>query len=71
MPERKTLGVALIIMGVLANNYVYLHDIIFGAGVTELGPKSIPSIIISGRGHDRISWMSAGSCSISRFSPFP
>ena len=30
MPERRTLGVALIIMGVLANNYVYLHDLILG-----------------------------------------
>ena len=37
----------LIIFGVFANNYVYLHDIIFGEGVTQLGPKSIPSIIIT------------------------
>ena len=30
MFENKRLGAALIIIGVLANNYVYLHDLIFG-----------------------------------------
>ncbi len=30
MLENKRLGAALIIIGVLANNYVYLHDLIFG-----------------------------------------
>ena len=30
MLENRNLGVALIIIGVLANNYVYLHDLIFG-----------------------------------------
>ena len=28
--ENRNLGVALIIIGVLANNYVYLHDLILG-----------------------------------------
>ncbi len=30
MLENKRLGAALIIIGVLANNYVYLHDLILG-----------------------------------------
>ena len=30
MLENRNLGVALIIIGVLANNYVYLHDFILG-----------------------------------------
>ena len=43
MLANKNLGVALIIIGVLANNYVYLHDLIFGKyeeyqGAIVLGP---------------------------------
>ncbi len=30
MFQNRKLGAALIIIGVLANNYVYLHDLIFG-----------------------------------------
>ncbi len=30
MFQNQKLGAALIIIGVLANNYVYLHDLIFG-----------------------------------------
>ena len=30
MPKGKKLGLALLILGVLANNYVYLHDLILG-----------------------------------------
>ncbi len=30
MLRNKTLGLVLIIVGVLANNYVYLHDLILG-----------------------------------------
>ena len=30
MFQNRKLGAALIILGVLANNYVYLHDLIFG-----------------------------------------
>ncbi len=42
MFENKRLGAALIIIGVLANNYVYLHDLFFGtyqepAGAIVLG----------------------------------
>ncbi len=29
MLENRNLGVALIIIGVFANNYVYLHDLLF------------------------------------------
>ncbi len=28
MPKSKSLGLVLVIVGVLANNYVYLHDVI-------------------------------------------
>lgn len=33
------LGAALVIIGVLANNYVYLHDLVFGSqhGMIDLG----------------------------------
>ncbi len=30
MFQNRKLGAALIIVGMLANNYVYLHDLIFG-----------------------------------------
>ena len=30
MFQNRNLGAALIVLGVLANNYVYLHDLIFG-----------------------------------------
>jgi hypothetical protein len=30
MFQNRKLGAALIILGVLANNYVYVHDLIFG-----------------------------------------
>ena len=30
MFQNRKLGAALIVLGVLANNYLYLHDIIFG-----------------------------------------
>ena len=47
MPSLQKWGVVLVIIGVLANNYVYLHDLIFGEGVTQLGPKSIPALIVT------------------------
>ncbi len=42
MFQNRKLGAALIIIGVLANNYVYLHDLFFGtyqepAGAIVLG----------------------------------
>ncbi len=30
MLKNKRLGLALIVVGVLANNYVYLHDLVLG-----------------------------------------
>ena len=36
MFQNRTLGAALIVIGVLANNYVYLHDLIFGTYEQEL-----------------------------------
>jgi len=30
MFQNQKLGAALIVIGVLANNYIYLHDLIFG-----------------------------------------
>ena len=43
------LGGALVIIGVLANNYIYLHDLIFAPdqeGII-LGPKSTVAIIVT------------------------
>jgi len=39
MLENPRLGAGLIIIGVLANNYIYLHDLILGThqGMIELG----------------------------------
>ncbi len=41
MLKDKRLGLALIIVGVLANNYVYLHDLILDKheGAILLGPR--------------------------------
>lgn len=36
MFQNRKLGVTLIIVGVLANNYVYLHDLIFGTYEQQL-----------------------------------
>ena len=47
MPRLQRLGVVLVIIGVLAKNYAYLHDLIFGEAVIRLGPKSIPALIIT------------------------
>jgi hypothetical protein len=30
MFHNRSFGVALVVLGVIANNYVYLHDLIFG-----------------------------------------
>ena len=47
MLEDKRLGLALIIIGVLANNYVYLHDLIFDKheGEIRLGPSAWVGIV--------------------------
>ena len=43
MSKNRTVGLVLIIVGVVANNYVYLHDILFDkhAGVIYMGWKSL------------------------------
>ncbi len=57
MLKDKRLGLALIIVGVLANNYVYLHDLILDkhAGALLLGPRGwigigVTLIVIAGGG---------------------
>ena len=49
MLEDKRLGLALIIVGVLANNYVYLHDLILdkNEGVILLGPRGWIGIVVT------------------------
>ncbi len=50
MLENKTLGLVLIIIGVLANNYVYLHDLILDKheGAILLGPRGWIGIVVTG-----------------------
>ena len=47
MLEDKRLGLALIIIGVLANNYVYLHDLVVGMDAILLGPRGVIGIIVT------------------------
>ncbi len=49
MLEDKRLGLALIIVGVLANNYVYLHDLILDKheGAILLGPRGWIGIVVT------------------------
>ena len=49
MLENPRLGAALVVIGVLANNYIYLHDLIFATdqGAIILGPKSAVAIIVA------------------------
>jgi hypothetical protein len=47
MLEDKRLGLALIIIGVLANNYVYLHDLVVGLDAILLGPRGVIGIIVT------------------------
>ncbi len=49
MFEDKRLGLALIIIGVLANNYVYLHDLILDKheGAILLGPTGWIGIVVT------------------------
>ncbi len=49
MLEDKRLGLALIIVGVLANNYVYLHDLILDKheGAILLGPDAWIGIVVT------------------------
>ena len=49
MLEDKRLGLALIIIGVLANNYVYLHDLILDKheGTILLGQRGWIGIVVT------------------------
>ncbi len=47
MLKDKRLGLALIIVGVLANNYVYLHDLVVGMDAILLGPRGMIGIIVT------------------------
>ena len=49
MLEDKRLGLALIIIGVLANNYVYLHDLILDKheGAILLGQRGWIGIVVA------------------------
>ena len=49
MQSRRSLGVALIVLGVLANNYAYLHDVILDSayGAIILGWKSVAAIVVA------------------------
>ena len=49
MERKKMLGWALVVIGVLANNYVYLHDLVFNKheGLIFLGLKSQIAIILT------------------------
>ncbi len=48
MLKDKRFGLALIIVGVLANNYVYLHDLILDKheGAILLGPRGWIGIVV-------------------------
>ena len=49
MLENRSLGAALIIIGVLANNYVYLHDFVVGTfnGAIVLGWLAAIGIVVT------------------------
>ena len=47
MLKDKRLGLALIIIGVLANNYVYLHDLVVGMDAILLGPRGVTGVIVT------------------------
>ncbi len=49
MLKNRKLGLVLIIIGVLANNYVYLHDLILDKheGAILLGPRGWIGIIVT------------------------
>ena len=47
MLESKRTGLVLIILGVLANNYVYLHDLVRGEEAIGLGSTGWILIVLS------------------------
>ncbi|MBT5375110.1 MAG: hypothetical protein HOI33_07665 [Rhodospirillaceae bacterium] len=46
---KMNLGAVLVIVGVIANNYIYLHDLLWQTndGDIVLGPKSTAAIVVS------------------------
>lgn len=46
MPRNRMIGLALVVIGVLLNNYVYLHDVITNQheGFIGVGMKSVLGI---------------------------
>jgi hypothetical protein len=49
MLENRNLGAALVVIGVLANNYIYLHDVIMGTfdGAIVLGWLATIGIVVT------------------------
>ena len=49
MEQKKTLGYALVVVGVLANNYVYVHDLVTDKhdGMIFLGWQSVVAIVVT------------------------
>lgn len=49
MEQKQVFGWALVVIGVLANNYVYLHDIVTDGhgGAILLGWKAVVAIIVT------------------------
>ncbi len=49
MEQKKTLGYALVVVGVLANNYVYVHDLVTDKhdGAIMLGWQSGVAIVVT------------------------
>ncbi len=49
MERKKMLGYALVVVGVLANNYVYVHDLVMDKhdGAIILGWQSVVAIVVT------------------------
>ena len=49
MEQKKMLGYALVVVGVLANNYVYVHDLVLDKhdGAIILGWQSVVAIVVT------------------------
>jgi hypothetical protein len=49
MSRQRTSGIALVAAGVALNNYVYLHDLVFGKheGMIYVGWKSVAGILVA------------------------
>ena len=49
MEQKKMWGCALVVVGVLANNYVYVHDLVLDKhdGLILLGWQSVVAIVVT------------------------